>query len=504
VRAPQVHEVILDGSFNASVVQIPRLGVLGWSRNYLTVGLPLLDAVTPEQFEAVLAHELGHLARAHGRFRAWIYRLRTSWTQLAENLRKQGQRGWFIFARFFNWYGPLFGAYTLVLARSQEYSADRHSADAVGATIAADALTAVAVGARVVATTFWPSLLRTADTQPGPPSAPFNDVERRFRQGLLADESESALEKILVQKPNPSDTHPPLRDRLAALGEEARLPGPTKRSAAAHFVGKALVDLRQALNRRWERQVTASWKARHDQARASREKLDQLTEKSRVEKLSVQEMWQVAVLTEAFRGVDAAVDLYQQILTENENHAAANFAIGRILLSREDFNGIPMIEQAMDVSSDLVPVGCALVQGFLWQHDREDEAEVFYRRAKEHERIVALAALERRRIHRRDRFIETGLDDATVAPIREELSKCPEVARAYMVRKEVIYFPEKFLFVLGVVPRFTEVFGFRSRTSQGLAKRLASKINLPCLVVVLRARWATRRMKRVNRAQIYS
>ena len=55
VRAPQVHEVILDGSFNASVVQIPRLGVLGWSRNYLTVGLPLLDALTPEQFESVLA-----------------------------------------------------------------------------------------------------------------------------------------------------------------------------------------------------------------------------------------------------------------------------------------------------------------------------------------------------------------------------------------------------------------------------------------------------------------
>jgi hypothetical protein len=47
--APRVHHVILDGSFNASVVQIPRLGVLGWSRNYLTVGLPLLDALTPEQ-----------------------------------------------------------------------------------------------------------------------------------------------------------------------------------------------------------------------------------------------------------------------------------------------------------------------------------------------------------------------------------------------------------------------------------------------------------------------
>jgi hypothetical protein len=131
---------------------------------------------------------------------------------------------------------------------------------------------------------------------------------------------------------------------------------------------------------------------------------------------------------------------------------------------------------------------------------------VFYRRSKEHERIVALAALERRRIHRRDRFVETGLDEATLAPIREELLKSHEVAKAYLVRKEVTYFPERFFFVLGVVPRFADVFRFRSRTSRGLAKRLASRMNLPCLVVVLRARnrQLTKRMSRVNRAQIYS
>jgi hypothetical protein len=322
-------------------------------------------------------------------------------------------------------------------------------------------------------------------------------VERKFRQGLLDDDSESALEAILIQRPNPSDTHPPLRDRLAALGEEARLPAPIERSAAEHFVGKSLVDLRGALNRRWESQVTASWKAQYDQARALREKLDQLTEKSRVEKLSAQEMWQMAALTEAFHGVDAAVPLYQQILIKNENHAPANLAIGRILLSREDFNGIPMIEQAMDLSSDLVPAGCALIQVFFGS----TIAKTRPRRSTEGRRSTAL---ERRRIHRRDRFIETGLDDATIAPIREELSKYPEVARAFLVRKAVTYFPEKFLFVLGVVPRFTEAFRFRSRTSQGLAKRVASKINLPCLVIVLRARWATRRIRRVNRAQIYS
>ena len=211
-------------------------------------------------------------------------------------------------------------------------------------------------------------------------------------------------------------------------------------------------------------------------------------------------------LTEAFHGADAAVPMYQQILAQNQNHAAANFAIGRILLSRDDFNGVPMIEQAMDLNSDFVPIGCGLIQAFLVHHGREDDAEGFHRKATEYQRIVALAALERRRIYRHDRFIETGLDAATIAPIRNELSKCPEIARAYLVQKVVTHFPEKFFYALGVVPRLGEAFRFHRRASLGLAQRLASRMPLPCLVVVLRARsWRiTRCMKRVNRALIYS
>jgi len=65
--APPFHEVVIDGNYNASVVQVPRLGVFGWYRNYLTIGLPLMKVLTPEQLEAVIAHELGHLAGGHGR-----------------------------------------------------------------------------------------------------------------------------------------------------------------------------------------------------------------------------------------------------------------------------------------------------------------------------------------------------------------------------------------------------------------------------------------------------
>jgi hypothetical protein len=56
-----------------------------------------------------------------------------------------------------------------------------------------------------------------------------------------------------------------------------------------------------------------------------------------------------------------------------------------------------MIKHAMELNSDYVPAGCVLIQELLWQHGREDNAEAYQRKAKEHERIVALATLERRR-----------------------------------------------------------------------------------------------------------
>jgi Zn-dependent protease with chaperone function len=61
LKAPRVHQVLLTDDFNAAAVQVPRLGILGWPRNYVLVGLPLLQALTPTQAAAVVGHELGHL-----------------------------------------------------------------------------------------------------------------------------------------------------------------------------------------------------------------------------------------------------------------------------------------------------------------------------------------------------------------------------------------------------------------------------------------------------------
>jgi hypothetical protein len=93
VEGPKVHTLLLDGQLNAGIVQIPRLGPLGWQRNYLVVGLPLMQALDGDEFRAVVAHELGHLSKSHGRFASWIYRLRSTWTRLLMTLEEDEHGG---------------------------------------------------------------------------------------------------------------------------------------------------------------------------------------------------------------------------------------------------------------------------------------------------------------------------------------------------------------------------------------------------------------------------
>ena len=120
---PPFHHVFIVNDLNAAVAQVPCLGIFGWYQNNLLLGLPLMLAMTPAQFRAVLAHEFGHLGRQHGRFPGWIYRTRIVWSRLLEELRARHHWGSVLFTKFLDWYAPFFNAYSFVLARAQEYEA---------------------------------------------------------------------------------------------------------------------------------------------------------------------------------------------------------------------------------------------------------------------------------------------------------------------------------------------------------------------------------------------
>ena len=167
------HQVLIISECNAAVSQKPRLGVFGWHRNYLLLGLPLMENLTPEEFRAVLAHEFAHLSRSHGRFGNWIYRLRYSWAVVFEGMNKPRPEGQAslrpLINKYVDWFWPQFNAHAFVLSRSNEYEADRIAATLTSTKAAASALGRVALAARFYEEKFLPDIWLRANQEPTPP-----------------------------------------------------------------------------------------------------------------------------------------------------------------------------------------------------------------------------------------------------------------------------------------------------------------------------------------------
>jgi len=450
LRAPRANRVLLTGDFNAAIVQHPRLGFLGGTRNYLLLGLPLMQCLSPEEFEAVIAHELGHLSGAHGRFGAWIYRSRMSWAWLMSALKAQEHWTAGLFSRFIRWYGPLFNAYSFVQVRQQEYEADRMSVAVVGAGATASALLRVSREGGFIGETFWPGVFRRADAEPVPDVSPFTMLGSALRAAGPAEAREDWLTHALAQRTGYADTHPCLIDRLNAIGATAGEPAPVHLSAAEALLGPAVESLKRELDEGWRSRVKSWWARRHRYASDSRARLTQLEDKSQTAALSEEEAWERARLTEEFGSSDLALQLYQQVTERNPHHVGALWRHGQMLLARNDQRGIEQVSAAARIDPALEQPACAAVVGFHRRHGREEQAREYERRhwslGGDGERVRR----ERVTVRSRDRFLPHGLDPAATAELATRLQAVSGIQRALLVRKVLRNEPERSLLVLAI------------------------------------------------------
>jgi Zn-dependent protease with chaperone function len=450
LRAPRFHHVLIDDQFNAAVVQSPRLGLFGWYRNYLLLGLPLMKSLTVEQFKAVLAHELGHLSRGHGRVANWIYRQRLRWSRLMAVLEEKQSKGGILFRPFLNWYAPYFNAYSFPLARANEYEADAASARLTSPGAAAEALTSVNVVGRYLAERFWPRLYKQAEDSPRPGFMPYASMAIDVPGELEPASARAWLEQALAKRTTLDDTHPSLADRLSAIGESARLAPPAPGQAADRLLGDALEHVAEAFDRRWHERILPAWEARHREVQEGRARLAALDARAAEGELALPEAYDRARLTESFgAGPDAALEQFRSLQQRAPDDAVACYALGARLLARGDQAGFALVERAMLRDEQSIVAGCEALRDYCWRNGREREAHGWHARMTERVALMESASKERSAIHLSDKLEPHGLPEEVIADVRAQLQAIPGLRKAYFVRKRVKHFPERPCYVLG-------------------------------------------------------
>jgi heat shock protein HtpX len=282
LQEPIPKEIYLIPETNAWVAN--RGGFLGiGSRRILGVGLPLLGALNISQFRAILTHEFAHYCGGDTKLGPWLRRTQMSMIRTFQNMGAVGKAMrvavmqilyaavfgilkwyWLFFLRVINW-----------VSRRQEFRADELACMVGGKQSFISGLQLVH-GAALA----WPAFCEQ-ELAPMMNAGFLPSICDGFAQYLRAPNISKQVDlgietEIKEGKGDPYDSHPPLRDRIAAAEafagqnhSESTLPASTllqnTRITEAVFLHAVFPETPNDLKSlSWEEQATAvvipSWK----------------------------------------------------------------------------------------------------------------------------------------------------------------------------------------------------------------------------------------------------
>jgi heat shock protein HtpX len=215
---PPPEEVYLVPELNAWVGERGRL--LGFHRRrVMGLGLPLLQALTVDQFRAVLAHEYGHFYGGDTHLGPWVYRTRATIGRTIvtlEAVRSIHRLLWLLHKPFL-WYGKMYLRITLSISRMQEFTADELASRLVGPGPLIEVLRSLAPLSRAHEV-YW-----NADVVPLLASGFRPPLGEGFARFLSSPEIRQQIagagdKELRERRAGPYDSHPTPRERIAALG----------------------------------------------------------------------------------------------------------------------------------------------------------------------------------------------------------------------------------------------------------------------------------------------
>ncbi|MEZ0225018.1 MAG: M48 family metallopeptidase [Alphaproteobacteria bacterium] len=448
-KGPPFERIFITGIMNASVSRATgKLGFFGFGPVTLSLGLPLMQALSPEQLEAVVSHEYGHVAAKDNAFGQWVYRIRNSWLFLGERLKTE--QLWYVLRlnRFYQWFLGFFSPYSFMLSRQCEYEADAFAARIVGNRKVAEALLAVDIYAERMRVDFWEKIWNKAKVAPEPQETPYLALASFFRQprdvkGMLAD-----IEK---EETGFDSTHPATVERVRALGTGVAAPPLLSGSAAAQLLGPLEGHLCIAFDRNWQAQNRSLWQERYMQHQYCLKRRDELCER-RIGHLSRDELYDLVSVASLLDDDKKVIEACNEILArEPDNMSARVNMLGYRLTTQSDEAALLKIEDILRTHTVHTPVICRFALRYFHAQERLAEAKVWQFRLDEWNYRKQAADEERQMIFAADKFSPHYVSAEYVAKIKNYFRQYKVVGRVYMVRKEVTYLKEQPMIVVGVM-----------------------------------------------------
>ena len=425
-------QVLLDPEMNASAVQNPRLGIFGWYRTYLVIGLPLMETLSVDEFKAVIAHEIAHLSQADGKVGAWLHRTRLTWERIMSRSAKLSFCPMSHF--FFRWFWPQFNSRSFVLLRHNELDADRRAAEWISPTSLSSGLKRLAIQGERVEREFWDPLEKEIYTPNALPADVMEQLSAFLRAPTQAEQDSVALSKTLRKTTNLTDSHPSLASRLSELGPSqhahSELPEEIEASdrAAARLLSEEVIKLAHET-------FSQGWLAEANDIRST------ITLKPVSPKpIGVKKAWDRIAALARLDGLEKIQPELLELLEKKPNHSGAVYLRGCYLAQKDDPESIQFLERS---ANDPTLAGRAYetLADVYTRSGQLDLALALQKRIGEHEQELRSALVERGRVSAKDTYLPHDLTDQESEELHDILDVEPLVQRAWLAAKHVQHFP---------------------------------------------------------------
>lgn len=439
-EGPRFKHVYISDEMNASVSRSTGwLGFFGFGPVTLTMGLPLLQALTVDQLAGVVGHEYGHVAAKDNALGHWVYRIRNSWLVLGDRLHLE--KLWYALKlnRFYAWFIGVFSAYSFALSRQCEYEADAFSAKLAGAQNAGSALCAVAVRGDEIASQYWRDVWKRAEAAPNiATEAPYSAMPSWF---AAPHAQEEIIKAVKARKSGYASTHPSTIDRLAALGQDFTPPEPITQSAAAALLGQTETLLAKRFDAEWQAAARPHWERAHEQHNAVTARHAELSQRA-FDSLTVDELHEMITAADRRNDDPAIIAASEEILKREPDNAGAKMNVAGLKLAAGDETQLQAIAALIEAEPQMYAHGCRHALHFLHKTGRAEDAKAWQDKLDDWEYRRQAAQEERELVLASDEYEPHGLPDDAVRAFARHCSESGGIHTVYLARKKVKYMPE--------------------------------------------------------------
>ncbi len=431
---PDIHKVILNLEYNASVLQVPRISMFfGGTRNYLAIGAPLMATLSEDEFRSVLHHEFGHLSQEHSRFQQRVVKAAMIW----EVMNELNFFMLLLFYPFVKFYSPLISCYIAVYQRHDEYEADAIAAKISGPDTVAAALYKIHVYGAYFMDKVLPNEVRDVASGEHPPAGLMDRFAETLAIPLDSDRLRKYREQAAKTATAPEDTHPSMMERLAALGIDnlAKLaPSATASAWLSVFNDSKRGALSKELGEFWEKSNKEALEMITVSIKDAQTTLAKLSEKKQ-EEWSEEDYLEFAMAKSALCDDEETLEIHKMVAEKFPENPVAMMSYGGSLLNAGDDSGLAWLEKSM-VAPAVAPVAAQIAVEHLYATGKDEEAESWIADVENRMKEIEKAYKARGEFSEKDDYRPHGLGDDAVERIIEAVGKYRKTFKvAYLAKK---------------------------------------------------------------------